>query len=303
MIKESNVDIHADDYAYSINTSKDILECMKMGNLDSISIICNMADFEESMNMLYEAIPSLPFLPKMSVHISLPEGKGVSDLLPISWVKLFFASYSMMNSEIYHKLKQELKWQIDTTNKVINKCIELARKHKIPYSQSGIRLDSHIHTHPLPIVWNALMDVIDEEQYDIEYIRNPKEPIMPFIRNLSLIKTYGISNLIKNRILNLYSYKIDRYLKKHKISRMYMWGLAMSGHMDYERVERLYPAVLDYAKKRDRNLELLFHPGKASENEYSELMNRNYFDDANSSENRSIEKNTVMNIKNITNRS
>ena len=43
------VDIHADDYGYSLNTSKDILDCIKADNLDSFSIICNMPAFEESM--------------------------------------------------------------------------------------------------------------------------------------------------------------------------------------------------------------------------------------------------------------
>ena len=55
------VDIHADDYGYSINTSKDMLECMKAGALDSISIICNTKWFEDSMEMLYREIPHLPF--------------------------------------------------------------------------------------------------------------------------------------------------------------------------------------------------------------------------------------------------
>ncbi len=34
-------DIHADDYALTLNTSKDMLECMRAGKLDSISIVTN----------------------------------------------------------------------------------------------------------------------------------------------------------------------------------------------------------------------------------------------------------------------
>ena len=37
----TKIDIHADDYGYSLAVSRDILECMKAGCLDSISIICN----------------------------------------------------------------------------------------------------------------------------------------------------------------------------------------------------------------------------------------------------------------------
>lgn len=291
-MKTSNVDIHADDYGYSINTSKDMLECMKKGCLNSFSIICNNAKFEESMDMLYEAIPSFPFLPLISVHINLPEGKG--DILPLSWAKLFLS-----NNSIKSELKKEIKHQIEKINEVVEKCIEIANNCGIPVNQRGIRLDTHIHTHPIPVVWNSLIEVIDEEKYHIEYIRNPKEPIIPFIKNVSLIPSYGITNIIKNRILMFYSRKIDKYCDEHKIEKMYMWGLCMSGHMDFDRIKKIYPDMLKYASSHNRKLELLFHPGMALESEYSEEMNKDYFRDANLSKNRHIEKDAVMRIKEI----
>ena len=291
-MKTSNVDIHADDYGYSINTSKDMLECMKKGCLNSFSIICNNAKFEESMDMLYEAIPSFPFLPLISVHINLPEGKG--DILPLSWAKLFLS-----NNSIKSELKKEIKYQIEKVNEVVEKCLEIANSCGIPVNQRGIRLDAHIHTHPIPVVWNSLIEVIDEEKYHIEYIRNPKEPIIPFIKNVSLIPSYGITNIIKNRILMFYSRKIDKYCDEHKIEKMYMWGLCMSGHMDFDRIKKIYPDMLKYASSHNRKLELLFHPGMALESEYSEEMNKDYFRDANLSKNRHIEKDAVMRIKEI----
>ena len=103
----SKVDIHADDYGYSIKTSEDILDCMKQGKLDSVSIICNTAYFEQSMKMLYEQIPDLPYLPLLSIHLNLPEGKGVTNLLPISWGRLFISSYTPGKAKIKDKLKQE----------------------------------------------------------------------------------------------------------------------------------------------------------------------------------------------------
>lgn len=292
-MKTSNVDIHADDYGYSINTSKDMLECMKSGCLNSFSIICNQSYFEESMEMLYEAIPSLPFLPLISVHINLPEGKG--DILPLSWAKLFLS-----NSSIKKELKKELKKQIDTVNEVVEKCITIAQKNNIPVDQKGIRLDSHIHTHPIPVVWNSLIEVIEEEKYNIEYIRNPKEPLIPFIKHIDLIPTYGLANMVKNRILMFYSRKIDKYCESHNIEKMYMWGLCMSGHMDFDRIKKIYLDMLNYAEKHNRKLELLFHPGMALQSEYSEEMNKDYFKDANLSENRHVEKDAVMRMKEIT---
>ena len=294
------VDIHADDYGYSINTSKDMLECMKAGALDSISIICNTKWFEDSMKMLYREIPHLPFLPLLSVHLNIPEGASDSPLFPMSWGKLFLSSYSPNKKKVKEELKKDLKKQIDKTQTVIENCIAIAKENGIECHQRGVRLDSHIHTHLIPVVWESLIEVIEEEKYDIEYIRNPKEPILPFLKEVSLWSSFGLVNFIKNRILMLYSRKADRYCDEHKIGKMYMWGLMMSGHMDYERIEKIYPAMLEKAQKDGRKLELLFHPGQASEDEYSKEMDPNYFRDANLSENRHIEKYAVLNIKKIT---
>lgn len=288
----TKVDIHADDYGYSVNTSKDILECIKKGFLNSISIMCNTNGYDESVDILYKAIPSFPFLPYISVHISLPEGKG--NILPLSWAKLFTS-----NSSIKEDLKKEIKEQIESVNVVVNNCLKIAKENNIPTYQKGIRIDSHVHTHPIPIVWESLIEVIKEEKYHIEYIRNPKEPILPFLKHVDLISSYGLTNIIKNRILMLFSKKIDNYCDKNNIEKMYMWGLTMSGCMDIDRIKHLYKDVYNYAYKHNRNLELLFHPGKALQSEYSNEMNKDYFIHANSSKNREIEKNAVMNITSI----
>lgn len=293
------VDIHADDYAYSLNTSKDMLECMKQGKLSSISIICNTVYFDKCMDLFYKEIPNLPFLPKLSIHLDLPEGLGVSGLLPLSWGKLFLNSYSFKSNDIKNKLKEELRYQINKTQKAIDKCINIAKENGVYYKQKSIRLDSHIHSHPVPVVWKALIEVIEEDNLDIEYIRNPKEPILPFLKHISLIPSYGLINMIKNRILMFYSGKIDKYCDLHKIDKMYMWGLMMSGHMDYDRIKALYDDLYKYSLSKNRRLELLFHPGKASDDEYSDEMNKDYFKDANSSDNRHIEKDAVMRIDDI----
>ena len=60
------VDLHADDYAFTVNTSRQMLDLMRDGVLDSISIIPNMTCYEECIDLLKEAIPSLPYLPKIS---------------------------------------------------------------------------------------------------------------------------------------------------------------------------------------------------------------------------------------------
>lgn len=294
-----NVDIHADDYGYSISTSKDILECIKQGKLDSISVMSNMFAFKESMNMLYESIEELPFLPLMSVHLNIPEGYDEEGYFPLSWVKLFLSSYSFKRKEVKNELKRYLKKQIDDAQTEIERCIAKAKEKNVACIQKGVRLDSHIHTHLIPVVWDALIEIIEEEKYNIEYIRNPKEPLIPFFKKASLLKTYSPINLIKNRILMFYSYEVDRFCEKNNLDKMYMWGLMMSGSMDYDRISEIYPDMSETAKKNTRKLELLFHPGKASEDEFGKDTDPDYFRDANLSDNRHIEKKAVMNIDDI----
>ena len=288
------IDVHADDYGYTVNTSKQILDCIKQGKLDSISIICNTKWFDESMRMLYEAIPSFSYLPLMSVHLNIPEGSFGSTEFPMKWEKLFLVSYSFHKKKIKDALKKELREQIEKTQKVIDTCIRIAKEADIPVGQKGLRLDSHTHTHLIPVVWEALTEVIQEEGYPIEFIRNPKEPILPFLKDPSLWPSYGIANIIKNRILMMYSRKVDRYCEDHGLKKVYMWGLMMSGKMDIERIKKILPDMAHKTKDDGRVLEVLFHPGQALKEEYDEKMNADFFREFNSSDNRDIERRSVM---------
>lgn len=290
------VDIHADDYGYTLNTSKEMLSCVD--SLDSISIICNTSYFDESMELFYQAVPDMKKLPKLAVHLNIVEGYSYDgSILDKGWGYYFLNSFTPKRGMIKEAVKKELKYQIDKVNKACLKCFELADKYHIPYSQRGIRIDSHTHTHPVPVVWEALCEVIDENEYDIEFIRNPKEPLMPFLKELSLYRTYSPVNFIKNFILNVLSGKIDRYADKLKISKVYMCGLVMSGHMDYERLNKVYDAFCAKAERDGRYMEFLFHPGKALKSEESLELSRENMGYFNESDNREIERDAVLRIK------
>lgn len=278
------VDIHADDYALTVNTSKDLLSCMQKGELESISVLSNMSCFRECMDLLYWTIPNLPFLPRMSVHLNFVEGhsltgngavslaaKGENSLLRLSWGKLFLLScLPWKRKGIKGQLKREIKMQIEAAHVAISHAIKTAKEHGIPCAQENMRIDSHQHTHMVPIVWEALTEVIEEEHYKVEYIRNSKEVLGAFLSKVSLWKTYRPVNFVKNILLYLCSHKVDRYAKTHNLDQMYLWGLVMSGHMDYDRIARLYPEITAKAKKDNRILELVFHPGRMLPEEVSE---------------------------------
>ena len=298
-MRDKIVDFHADDYGYTLNTSKGILDCMKQGALDSISLITNTSYFDKSVELLYEEIPNLPFLPEIAVHLNLVEGFASNKnfnvivengILDLSWGSILLKSLTPSRKKLKEELKIEIKEQIEKTNVVIEECLKIAHKNHIPYDQKGIRIDSHTHTHSIPIVWEALIEVIDENKYNVEFIRNPKEPIWIFIKNIGLYKTYQPINFIKNFILNIFSHKIDRYADSHHLQKMYMWGLIMSGHMDYDRVDKLYKDIYNKSKDEHRYLEILAHPGKALSKEVRKEFSKENMKNFNLTENRDLEK-------------
>lgn len=304
-------DIHADDYALTLNTSKDMIECMRAGKLDSISIVTNMSCFDACMELLYAEIPKLPFLPLMSVHLDFVEGRSLAgrakvpdllkdgdDLMSLGWSGLFFASYFPgKRRKIREQLTCEIKAQIAKGEKAAKRCMEIAEAAGVSCAQRGLRIDSHQHAHMIPVVWEALLTAIKDEGYAVEYIRNSKEVLGIFLTEMSLYKTYRPINFIKNRLLSLYSHKADRYCKANGLKPMYLWGLVMSGRMDRARVERLYQKMRAKAERDGRNLEILFHPGLMLADEVTDEVAKEAAEDFYCRQDRHVEKETVLGMK------
>ncbi len=286
------IDIHADDYALSVKTSKDILELMQDGVFDSISIIPNNNCYDECMDLLKKRIEKLPFLPRMSVHINLVEGLNLSDCSRnFGWKELFFASCNpFRRNGIKEELKREISAQLKKGNSGIMECMDIARHTGVTCAQEHLRIDSHQHTHMIPVVKDALLECIKENNYEVEYIRNSKEPLIPFLQAGSLIPGYSLSNLIKNRVLWFFSRGWDKYELRINHTRMYLWGLVMSGKMDRDRLEKLYSSVVTNSVNNNRNLEILFHPGRMDLDELCDYIPIKTANDFYLSVNRDVEK-------------
>lgn len=287
------IDIHADDFGESVHASQDILECLGAGKLDSISILANMSCFERCVKIYRESEKEFRKVPKLSVHINVMEGsclskpEELSKLVDkeghfcVSWEKIFMASYLPGRSVWKEQLKKEIRMQIS------------AVLHSFPEAVP-LRLDSHQHTHMIPVVRDAMLEVVREENWKVEYIRNAKEPILPFLKKTALYKTYRPVNFIKNIVLNYCSFLLEKRLKQNSIPPMYLWGLIMSGHMDQERIALLYPDIFEKAVKRGRKLEILFHPGQVQKEEITPEFSQKEAVAFHISHDREMEKKTVM---------
>ena len=162
--------IHADDYGETYNTSLEMLKLMKGGHLDGISLITNMRDAKRYFDMFYKAIPDMPYLPLINVHINLVEGRSLlvegpedsvydTPCLAWDWGGLFKASYHIpardRNGEPMRHVK-EITLQLKTGKAFIEKAQSIAEEKGVPYTPQEIRIDSHQHAHMIPIVRKAI---------------------------------------------------------------------------------------------------------------------------------------------------
>ena len=133
-----------------------------------------------------------------------------------------------------------------------------------------LRIDSHQHTHMIPVVAEALFEVLEEQGWKASYIRDAKEPFFVFLKKTSLYKTYRPVNFVKNILLNYCSALLQKRFRNAGMKPMYLWGLIMSGHMDEARIVKLLPAMEKKAAHAGRSLEILFHPGQVLKEEISD---------------------------------
>lgn len=255
------LDFHADDYAISMNNSKRLLELIKAGKLDSISIVANMSCYDECMELLKSEWNSLPVKPLLSVHINLIDGLSCSgDFEPTdSWTALFRQNFRMGASSREYKarLTGEIRKQI---SKVYTDIRDLEE------TGSSLRLDSHVHTHMIPMVFDAMMDACKDIAKP-DFVRISKEPLLMFFTTKGVVGTLPPANLMKNVVLRLFAHRAQKKLEHEHIDYGFLWGLNMSGMMDSKRMKLLMPKMKKYAQKRNAYLEILGHPGIVLEEE------------------------------------
>ena len=160
----------------------------------------------------------------------------------------------------------------------------------------ALRIDSHQHTHMIPVVADALFEVLEENGWRAEYIRDAREPFFAFVRETSLYKTYRPVNFVKNLILNFCSRLLEKRLRGAGLEPMYLWGRVMSGNMDQKRVEKLFPAMKRAAEKEGRTLEILFHPGQVQKEEITVEFSQKEAIEFHLSRGRQVEKEAVMGL-------
>ena len=132
------------------------------------------------------------------------------------------------------------------------------------------RLDGHVHYHMLPLVFDAIMDVVKEHNLEVSYIRFPREDLGLYRKVSGKIKGVKLINIIKVLVLNTLANRNERKynetLRRLGVQKKFFMGVMLSGHMFYDNIKECIPVAADIlADKGLSDMEILFHPGDITE--------------------------------------
>ena len=261
------IEYHADDFGLFPAQSQRILDCQEKGCLNGVSVM-----------------PNSPFLPSamawlegknmaVTIHLNIIEGRCLcpprdipllvdrDGVFRVGFGQLLLRSFLPGRNTFRAQLRKELRAQITA----VAACYPAG---------TSLRLDGHAHYHMLPVVFDALMDVLREENWPVSYIRIPREYPLLYLRHWRELQDFAPINLAKVLILNLLAWRNQRKYQDYlsKLEQKVFLGVFLSGRMYRENVERILPDAMALAKKKKQNLELLAHPGGVYEEADTALL-------------------------------
>jgi len=259
-----HIEYHADDFALFPTQSRRILECGTKGRLNGISIMPNSPHLGECIR-LWE-----PYRDRIAVtvHLNLFEGKSLCGPKEIptltdsrgnlccSFGGLLLHSFLPDRNAYRSQLKKELRWQIQAVRSLLPE-------------QQPLRIDGHAHYHMLPVVFDALMDVIQEDKLSVSYIRIPREFPSLYLKHWKQLQDLSPINFVKVLILNCLAWRNVRKYRSCMIAmeqKLFM-GVFLSGRMYQENVVPCLEDAIRLARERQWDIELLAHPGGVYEPE------------------------------------
>lgn len=255
---------HADDFGVTTEQSERILGCCQGGALNSISVLPNTPALRESLGILDRADPDGTRIRRV-LHLNFVEGKplagaenvpglvddsGYFDKSFLHFLRWNYTKRGAARHDIVRQLKLEITAQLRAVTSVCD------------YRITAV--DSHQHYHMIPIVFDSLMEILLEKEFEhtrICQIRIPVDPAAPLMHSAQMLRGVPGINWAKWYILKIYADRNKKVLHSKGIETPVFFGIFYTCEMKKEVVEALLPAYRAYADKRDQDLELMFHPG------------------------------------------
>lgn len=262
------ITFHADDYGINIPQSERILYCRHNGVLNSVSIMPNSRNIKDTITLIDNRC-------KIGIHINLAEGRCISKLkestLLLGKRRKFFSSsffqLLLLSLFEYDKIVKESSVEI---------CSQIKRIMRFLPKDYKIRVDSHLHYHMIPAIFEGMCIALSKMDREVEYIRFPVESIVPYLKHPKAFLRIPPINMIKASVLKILGFFNRKTARKYgyssQISGDFM-GVLLTGRMDYTIVRIVLEELLHNCDYSQKNIEILFHPGGIRKGE--ELLDLN----------------------------
>lgn len=276
--------LHADDLAATENISKGILDRWQRGYLDGFSVMANGAAAQSTRAALAAAAEHPA---RLIAHLNLTEGPSSAPAVDVPLLvdaagnlKHGFASLALLWLKASSVERQLLKNQVEIEWRAqIRGVAEMVA----PRSVNGV--DGHVHVHMLPFLFPIAARLAHEN--GIPEIRVTHEPFhLERGWRDALIKPVLI-NLLKHMVLRSCAVSADKAVKQFGLSSPdYVVGVMYSGRMT---AASALAGIMAAQHRGARSVEVLFHVGRATEQEVARWNGRHAFSDFPCSEQRDQE--------------
>ena len=239
---------HADDFGVIAESTEIFLDLLQKKAIDEISIVSNCLGFQDSIAELNSYLKDQNNV-KIWGHLNLIEGnfinlnpisKEPSNFFPSNFYKLFVINY-FSSKKKKHKISLQIAEEFDSQ-------INVLKSNLYPVELYGI--DSHMHLHCIPIVWNEYEKLA--KQHNLK-MRVPSERLY-LSDPIDLVRFTYLIGIIKNIVLKVLN---SSNIGKHESNFV---GVIYSGEMTAKRAIK---GLDKFSKvKNEFELRVLFHPGK-----------------------------------------
>lgn len=231
---------NADDFGNSVALNQGIRKGAITRVLNSTSLMATGEAFDDAV---FNVLPEIQHI-NLGVHLNIIEGQSLTNPLHLcdkdgKFNKKFWDIMKLSQNHIVMiEIEKEFRAQIE----------------KVMQYTNPVHLDSHVHTHAIPPIFDLTCKLAQE--YGIERVRTQYE--VPYhILNLKLLTPRFYINLIKRHLLNNYS-RLNRPLidKYGLTTNDYFVGVTYTGFMDENSVWYGLMAI----SNTNCTAEVLIHP-------------------------------------------
>ena len=239
----NKVYFHADDFGRSSQISSNIINCIKKGNINSVSVM----------------VSHLPNI----YHGKLKNIKNVNIKLHLNLTELHHKKSKILSNLNFFKLM----FLNERNKKIIFDEIELQIKKFISiYKIKSLQIDGHEHIQMIPWIFNYIKNL--KKKYKIREIRISNEKLL-LPRISDVFKLSYLRNIIACLTLKFLNLFLDESLLKKKI----FIGIIYTGH---QTEDTIFKTINYYKNMTNTSIELLVHPGFTDKKE-RKLFKKKYF--------------------------